>query len=138
MTGAAWAMFGLLESLCTAIAAPIYYASGPNDIFINLDRRTYRLVHGWPHGPKTQEGPLEDLAGIFVWCRYMNTDYRVGIAWKNEWRSGRRRFVMLGGFNRSGAADRLAEETAATLGLPLVKPPAPLKSSNRLGSGSYK
>jgi hypothetical protein len=135
MTADTWFLFGLLELMCLAIGVPIYYASGPNDLLINLDQRTYRLVHGWPHNTKVQTGPMADLAGVFVYCRQINVDYRVGIVWKHDWKSGRKWFVVLGMFNRSGQADRLAEETAATLGLPLVEPPAPFKSSTSIRNG---
>lgn len=132
MTSGTWVMFGLNESLCIAIGAAIYYFSGPNDVFIDLERRTYRLVTGPPHNPNSKEGTLDDLAGVFVWCRYLNSDYRVGIVWKEGRKPGRKRFVMVGSLRRSGAADRLAQETAVKLGLPLVEPPYPFRSSTRL------
>ena len=56
--------------------------------------------------------------------------YDVGLVWKRgqKWK----RLVM---FNRSGRADRCAEETAAALGLPLVAPPSYLKSSRDIRNG---
>ena len=135
MTSESWFLFGLLEIMCMAISLLIYYASGPNDLFLNLDEHTYRLVHGWPHSPKAQTGPLSEIAGVFVCCRQMNMDYMVGLVWKNDWKSGRKWFVILGRFNRSGQADRLAQETAAVLGLPLVSPPSSLKSSSDVRNG---
>ena len=130
-----WFLFGLLEFMCIAIGVPMYYASGPNDLFINLDQRTYRLVHGWPQHTKVRTGALDEIAGFFVYCRQMNIDYRIGIVWKNDWKSGRKWFVVVGRFSRSGQDDHLVQETAADLGLPLVEPPAPFKSSASIRNG---
>ena len=127
-----WPLFWLYESMAIAIGTAIYYASGPNDLFVNLDSRTYRLIHGWPHSPKVQTGVMDDIAGVFIWCRYINGDYRVGIVWKNDWKPGRQWYVILGGFNRSGRADRFAEEIMAKLNMPLVNPPSCFKSRTSL------
>ena len=135
MEAETWFLGGLLELMCIAVGIPIYRVSGPDDLYINLDRRSYRLVHGWPHAPTTETGSLDDLAGVFVYCRSMNANYPVGIVWKSDWKPGQKWYVLMGAFNRSGRADRFAEETAATLGLPLVPPPPQLKSSSNVRNG---
>jgi hypothetical protein len=104
-------------------------------LFINLDQRTYRLVHGWPPCPQVKTGPMNDLAGGFNSCRSINSKYRVGIVWKADWQKGRKWYVMVGRPNCSGKADRLAEETAAALSLPLVEPPLQLQSTTSMRNG---
>ena len=130
-----WLLLGLAEIMTLAIGIPIYYLSGPNDLFINLDRRTYRLVHGWPHSPQVKTGSLDEIAGIFVSCLRINADYVVGIVWKDDWKIGRKWYVLLGRFSRSGKADRLAQKATAALNLPLVEPPACFKKTNSMSNG---
>ncbi len=117
LTAETWALFGLLEIICIAVGLPILYLSGPNDFFLDVDRRTYRRVHGWSSRPRVQEGSWEDMAGVFVWDRPGNSLYHVGITWNRN----RRDFQHLEMFSRSDEADRLASDIAATLGLPLVE-----------------
>lgn len=124
-------MFGLLESLCTAIGTAIFCASGPSELVVNLDRRTYRYVYGWLFHTQEIRGNVdEDMAGIYVRCVQINVRYDVGIVWKHKpgWH-------LLEGFNRSGRADRFAEETAALMRLPIVSPHSTLKSSSNVRDG---
>lgn len=131
LTGEDWALFGLLEIICIAVGLPLLYLSGPNDFLIDLVRRTYRRVHGWPFRPRVQEGPWEDMEGIFVWYRPGNSLYHVGITWKRS----RWDFQHLEMFSRSGEAERFASEIAATLGLPLVEPPPQCRNSTFVRNG---
>jgi len=124
-TAETWTLFGLLEIICVATGLPLLYVSGPSNLFLDLDRRTYRRVHGWPFRPRVQEGPWEDMAGIFVWYMPGSSLYHVGITWKRS----RRDFQHLEMFANSGEADRHAEQIAAALGLPLVEPPPSRRSS---------
>jgi hypothetical protein len=131
MTAASWVMFGLLESLGTVIGLALFRVCGPNELAVNLDRRTYRYTHGWPFHPTVRTGSLdEDIAGVYVRCAQMNVTYEVGIVWKHRpgWR-------LLDRFNRSGQADRFAEEMAAALELPLVVPPPALKTASDVRDG---
>lgn len=131
MTTDTWFLFGLNEMIGIAVGIPIFYASGPNDFVIDLDRRTYRHVYGWPFHPQVKTGTIDDeMKGIYVRCVQMNVRYDVGLIWK---RTGK--WKQLGMFNRSGQADRFAEETASALGLPLVSPPSSLKSSSDVRNG---
>ena len=125
---ASWPLFGLAEFICFALGIAIYYASGPNDLFVNLDSRTYRVIYGWPHNPKVQTGPMDDIAGVFALCLRMNEDYRVGIVWKRDWSPGQPRYRPMGWFTRSGRADNFAKEQATALDLPVIEPPSSLKS----------
>lgn len=99
-----------------------YYASGPCDLFIDLDRRTYRQTRGWPHSPTIESGSLdEDLAGVTVHCRQMNSIYQVRLLWKPTRGPKPNWWFHLGTFNRSGQADRFAAEQAAILKLPFIE-----------------
>ena len=121
----------LLLAMNFAMGGLMFWLAGPNDFFIDLDRRTYRHVYGWSFNQQVKTGSMDDdLAGVFVRCVSMNSRYDIGLAWKRgqKWK----RLVML---NRSGRADRCAEETAAALGLPLVPPPSHLKSSSDVRNG---
>ncbi len=123
-----WFLFGLLEVVCIAIGLPFLYLSGPNEFFLDVDRRTYRHIYGWPFHPQMREGSWEEVAGIYVWCRRMNEQYIVGITWKRP----RSHSPLLGTFSRSSQADWWAEGVATTLGLPLVDPPPSRKQSKYL------
>ena len=122
-----WALFGLLEIICIGVGLPLLYLSGPNELFLDVDRRTYRHVYGWPFRPRVREGSWEEMAGVYIWCRRMNEQYIVGIAWKRP----RSHSPVLGAFSRPNQADWWAEGVAATLDLPLVEPPPPRKQSTR-------
>ncbi len=99
-----------------------FYASGPNDLSIDSDRRTYRQTRGWPHSPTIESGLLdEDIAGIAVYCRQMNSIYQVRLLWKPARGPRPNWWFQLGTFNRSGEADRFAAEQAALLKLPLIE-----------------
>ena len=98
------------------------YSIVPDDLTFDLNRRTYRYVSGWPLGWRIYEGPWEDMAAVCVLMA--EHSYYVRIVWKDNKMRSRFRCFSLGTFNglgRSDRATRLAEETAAKLGLPLVE-----------------
>jgi len=123
-----WTLFGIVEIIGIATGLPLLYVSGPNEFFLDVERRTYRHVYGWPFRPQVREGSWEEMAGIYVWCRRMNEQYIVGIAWKRP----QSHSPVLGAFSRPRQADWWAEGVAATLDLPLVEPPPPCKQSTRV------
>ena len=126
-----WPLYSFTVLLGVIIGGTILYYSGPNEVVIDLDHRTYRHVYGWSFNQRVKTVSLNgDLSGIYVRCVSMNSRYDVGLVWKEE-----RKWKVLGAFNRSGRADRFAEETAAALGLPLVAPPSYLKSSSDVRNG---
>lgn len=125
-----WFLFALAVSMSAAVGLPMFWLSGPNEFRIDLDRRTYRHTYGWPFTRVIAGAMDDDLAGVYVRCVSMNSRYDVGIFWKRE-----QKWQRLGMFNRSGRADRVAEETAAALGLPLVAPPPYLKSATDTRGG---
>ena len=131
MPSSDWFPFALLICMNIAMGGLTFWLAGPNDFFIDLDRRSYRHTCGWAFHRKEITGMLDDdSAGVFVRCVSMNSRYDVGLVWKRErqWK----RLVMC---SRSGRADRCAEETAAALGLLLIAPPPYLKSSSDIGNG---
>ena len=131
-----WFCFGFMEIGCLAFAVLFFHLSGPQYLTFDLNRRTYRYVLGWPFRPQVQEGPVEDIAGVYVWDRNRGrlSGYCVGIAWKDkklsQWQA-----THLGTFDGLGRLDRanqLAQKIADVLGLPLVEPPFPRRSTRTL------
>lgn len=125
VTAETWSLRGLLEMICIAVSLPLLYLSGPNEFFLDLDRRTYRHVYGWQFRPQVREGTFEEMAGVYVWCRQRNSQYIVGIRWKRP----RSHSPVLGTFAGSSQASRYAEEIAIALGVPLVEPPPQCRNS---------
>ncbi len=108
----AWAIFALLD---VAVGAFCIYIGGPEELHLDLERHTYRLVRGWPFFPVTRSGTWEDMAGVSV--RSLGEgQINVGI----KWRCGRKSVIPLGTFGKRQAANRFAQEMASTLGLPQV------------------
>lgn len=131
MTSEYWPLYCLAVFTGVAIGGTILYFSEPDDFIINWDRRTYRHTYGWSFSQQVKTGSLDDdFAGVYVRCAAMNSRYEIGLVWKRE-----RKWKLLGAFNRSGKADRFAEETTRALGLPLVAPPSYLKSSTDTRNG---
>ena len=126
-TAETWTLFGIVEIIGIATGLPLLYLSGPNEFFLDVERRTYRHVYGWPFRPQVREGSWEEMAGVYVRFIRMtyNEQYIVGIAWKCP----RSHSPVLGAFSRPRQADRWAEGVAATLDLPLVEPPPSRKQS---------
>lgn len=122
MTVGDWLTFGLSEGMGLLVGLGMLKASGPDDLFLDQNRRTYRLVRGGAFRPAVQEGTWEDMAGIYVWRRPMSevdSEYLVYLTWK---RDGTDRHY-LGSSKGADQAERLAEEITALLGLPRVEPP---------------
>ncbi len=92
LTADAWLLFGLLEMIGIAVGIPIFYAAGPNDFFLDIDRRTYRHVYGWPFRPRTREGSWGEWSasmygadrGIFSisWASPGNTQEGTAPSWE--------------------------------------------------------
>ena len=119
MSAGGWLAFALLVSMNVAMGVFCFLISGPNELRLNLDQRTYRHCYGWRHKPQVQTGPMDDIGGLYL-QPYPNTgSYFVRIAWKTECGSS----PVLGAFTRSFPAERFIDETAEALGLPLVEPP---------------
>lgn len=141
MNAVGWFCFGILEVVCLGFAGLFLYGSGPEYLELDLNRRTYRYVFGWPFLPQVHGGTRDDIAGVYVWDRNRGrlSGYSVGIAWKGNRmgsRLGGMRSTLLGtfdGLGRLDRANRLAEEMASLLDVPLVEPPF-LKRSTRISS----
>ena len=140
MTLLGWFCFGFIELLSLGFAGLFLYGAGPEYLDLDLNRRTYRYVFGWPFLPQVHGGTWDDIAGIYVWDRNRGrlSGYSVGIAWK----SNRMRSQLLGmrstllgtfdGLGRLDRANRLAEEMASLLDVPLVEPPFPRQLTKNL------
>ncbi len=141
MTLLGWFCFSFMELICLGFAGLFLYGSGPEYLDLDLNRRTYRYVFGSPFRPQVHGGTWEDIAGVYVWDRNRGrlSGYSVGIAWKGNRMRSRllgMRSTLLGtfdGLGRLDRANRLAEEMASLLGVPLVEPPF-LKRSTRISS----
>jgi hypothetical protein len=103
--------FGIL--LGGGLGGLFLYAAGPRDLRLDLDRHTYQFKCGWPGFSRVQDGPWEDMAGVFVRdiC-YEEREkrremYTVEIAWRRE----RQRCPTLGRFRRWADSAVEAQQT---------------------------
>jgi hypothetical protein len=99
------------------------WCAGPRDVTLDLAGRTYQRVWGWPLLPRTLCGPWEDLWGVYVSESRGGPPFSVGLRW-----SKRRGAVKLGRFEKRAAAEQLAQEMQARLGLPRVMAPPPSRN----------
>jgi hypothetical protein len=126
-----WASLAVLflVLIVSPLTALSLYTAGPRDLFVDLSRRSYRFVSGWPLRPSVQAGTCDEFAGIFVRpsLNPRSMRYIVQIAWRQEGHP----CPVLGFFRREDdaaaladeMAARLADEMAARLGLSRVMPP---------------
>lgn len=120
--------FAADEAFCVLVLGAMFvgpllgmflYFSGPCDLSLDLARRTYRFVYGWPQHPRVLEGPWEDMAGVYIVYFSRSGCYHVKLAWRRE----KGMCPTLGTFGSEGAAEAFADEISALLGLPRVKRP---------------
>lgn len=107
-----WAVFALL-SIATGIL--LVRCSGPEDLYLNLNQRTYRLISGWPLFPVNRSGKWDDMAGIYVHS-FGSNSVEVGISWRHN----KKHRTALGKFGRRQLANQFAEDRASKLGLPQI------------------
>lgn len=86
----------------------VYLTSGPSEMRIDLDRKTFKAIEGPPLVPKTWEGPLADLTSI-------NIAYNVGVYSLHLHWKGRVRGICVGKFNTRPKAEDGADELASRL-----------------------
>ena len=99
-----------------------FWLSGPDDLYLNLDQKTYRHVKGWPFFPKTRTGSISDFWGVYV--GRTQSSYFVGVTW---W--GGKGSVILGRFGNKASAESFAETLMSNLELKQVMPPRHLRPS---------
>lgn len=97
--------------------------SGPNDLYLNMEQKTYRHVKGLPFSPKTRTGPVSDFWGIYMGRTRSNSNYCVGVIW---WGGGD--VILRSGLDRL-EAERFAAILRAMLELKEVMPPRNLRPS---------
>lgn len=99
--------------------------SGPNDLYLDMEQRTYRHVKGWPFFPKTRTGPVSDFWGVYIGRTQSKSRYfRVGVTWwdgKGNITSER--------FSSKMQAERFAATLMSNLELKQVMPPRHLRPS---------
>ena len=114
-------VFGLLFFLC--LSALAFWFSGPDDVYFDLDQRTYRLVKGSPFSAQIRSGPVSDFWGVYVGRTQGKSAYFcVGVTW---W--GGKGNVTLERFSSKMQAERFAASLMSNLGLKLVMPPRNLR-----------
>ncbi len=102
-----------------------FWLSGPDDLSIDLEQRTYRHVKGWPFFPKTRTGPISDFWGVYVGRTQGKSRYFcVGVTW---W--GGKGSVTLKRFSSKMHAERFAASLMSDLELQQVMPPRNLRPS---------
>ncbi len=98
-----------------------FWLSGPNDIYFDLQQRTYRYVKGWPFFPKTRTGSLSDFWGVYTGRK--RSSFCVGVTW---WGGGN---VTLESFSDKMKAEQFAATLRAMLELKQIMPPRNLRPS---------
>ncbi len=85
--------------------------SGPSEVTINLEKRTYLARDGWPFAPKVWSGPIEEISEI----QFISPRGASGflIAW---WKA-RRTAITLGQFGDRAEAEAAATQVANLLGM---------------------
>lgn len=96
------------------------YLSGPMEVRIDLEKKTYIAKYGWPLVPKSWEGLLSDISGIQV--AQNSSSY----AWMLILRfQSRRRGIILGLFSNRTKAEAAVGEVINRLGLEVPVPYVP-------------
>ena len=125
MNTGSWLLFGLMEMVTLAFAGLFLYNAGPERLDLNLNRRTYCYVFGWPFAPHVWQGQWDEMAGIYLWKMEAGfvQCYGVGVAWKNPQIQSRIYTVLatFRGLGRLDRANQMAEEIITVLGLPVVE-----------------
>ncbi len=102
--------------ICFCLPTSLVYLSGPNDIRLDGDQRTYERTTGWPWNPVTQIGSFEDIKGVCV-----SPDGQAMLL------MNRRTFpykgVVLGSSGTQATAQALAEDVSREFGFPIVPYP---------------
>ncbi len=128
--GNACAMLPFFAALCFGFGALFFSLAGPADLYLDMERRTYRLVRGWPFLARTRSGTWEDFWGVWVGrTSGSQTAYLVGVTW---WGGGGS--VTLGRFENKSSAERFAEEMMSKMDLKRVIPPRHLRPMPSCGA----
>ena len=104
-----WAVMALL-SIASGVLPT--YLSGPEDLYLDMDSHTYRLVSGWPLFPAIRSGSWDDMAGIYVRSTSKGVFVRV------SWRYNKKHTTPLGRFGSEQSAKQFAQDIASKLDLP--------------------
>ena len=116
-------VIGLLFFVCLSSLA--FWLSGPDDIYFDTQRKTYRLIKGSPFAAKTRTGLLSDFWGVYVGRTQGDSRYFcVGVTW---W--GGKGSVTLERFGSKMHAERFAATLMSNLELKQVMPPRHLRPS---------
>ncbi len=94
----------------------LVYLAGPNDIFLDGNRRTYEWTTGWLWKPTTRFGSFDDIKGISVSRRY-------GVMLLMNKRSFPYSSIGLSNSGTSAAAQTLAEDVSREFGFLIVPYP---------------
>ncbi len=105
--------FTLITGFC--LLAFFSYSTGPNDIRLDGDQRTYERTVGWPWKPATQLGSFEDIKGV---CVYPDGQAMLLINKPNFLYKG----VVLSK-SSTAASQALAEKVSREFGFPVVPYP---------------
>lgn len=106
--------FNLVTGFC--LLAFLVYLSGPSDIRLDGDQRTYERITGWPWKPATQFGSFDDIKGV---CVSLNGQAMLLMNKRIFPYKG----VVLSSSGTKGTADALAEDLSREFGFPIVAYP---------------
>ncbi len=114
-----WELFTISMVASFAVILVCVRASGPNDVVMSPEIRTYRRLTGWLVFPNVRSGTWDDIAGIYVWSNGSSSQvYLVYIAWVGQ--LGK---APIGHFGRFSRATRFADEVSKRLDIKRIDPP---------------
>ena len=113
-----WHGWAIFTGSCLAGMALFWYVSGPRELAVDEERRTYRRSEGWPPFRRVYTGPLSDLAG--VWAEVAAGTgpgrYLVYVGWQ----TGPKR-LLVEQFRAENGANLYADELAGVLAVSRVQ-----------------
>lgn len=111
-----WHGWVIFTGICLAGVLLFWWTSGPRELAVDGERRTYRRSEGWPPFRRVSAGPLSDLAGVWAEAAARPGGYLVYVGW----RAGPRR-LLVEQFRSGDGANLYADELADVLGVPRLK-----------------
>lgn len=113
-----WHGQAIFTGICLIGIALFWWASGPREMAVDEERRTYRRSEGWPPFRRVFTGPLSDLAGVWAESAAGTgpSKYLVYVGW----RTGPRR-LLVEQFGSEDSANYYADEMADVLGVPRLQ-----------------
>ncbi len=113
-----WPAGAIFTGICCLGSPLFWWASGPRELVVDEEQRTYHRSEGWPPFRRVFAGPLSDLAGVWAEAAAGTgpSRYLVYVGW----RTGPKR-LLVEQFGSDNGAEYYADELADVLGVPRLQ-----------------